>query len=276
MGTCLEDQAIADAYLAHLKTLNPYRPNKRRKGSSGGIEDSQSTMTTSKNGVQKPEEPISTIDQDDLIQQNRASKQAKRRRLKGQRGIAASEEEALITSEEPKTTLQSEEQEKGNANKEVVDLVDSPSIFSTSLELEAESRLPKPTSGSTQQTSTTNLAFYLNHPSLPSKHPVLIPLPPDATLGNSLTNRLVLEFPTIYVLPQQEGGRLPETFIKEDDYFASAKKEWTENATGLKTMITDVSAVAEKKKGGLEEGEVDESRLLEVLGKDLKGVTAPL
>ena len=126
----------------------------------------------------------------------------------------------------------------------------------------------------TKQEPTSEFDFYLHHPSLPSRRPVLVPLPPDAKLATSLTNRLILEFPTIYVLPSQADGRLPEGFVSEEDFFASAKKELIEEIVGEGTQIAGFDGNSDEGKADLEDGELDEDRLREVLGKDLKGVIA--
>ena len=119
--------------------------------------------------------------------------------------------------------------------------------------------------------------FYLHHPSLPSQHPVLIPLSPDAKLATALFNRLVLEFPTIYVLHNQPDAKLPEGFVSEEDFFASAKKELVEEIADEKTCVGGFARnFEEKKTHDLKNGEVDEGRLLEVVGKDLKGFAGSL
>ena len=124
---------------------------------------------------------------------------------------------------------------------------------------------------------SAHLNFYLHHPSLASRHPVLIPLPHDAKLETSLTNRIVLEFPTIYVLHSQPDGRLPEGYVSEEDFFAAAKKELIEEVAAEEISVGGVGGVVDEGKGhDLEDGEVDEGRLLDVLGKDLKGVTGSL
>jgi len=115
-----------------------------------------------------------------------------------------------------------------------------------------------------------SVAFCLHHPSLPSKHPVLITLSPDSTLATSLTNRLVLEFPTIYVLHRQPDGKLPEGFISEEDFFATTKKELIEEMVGGDQAISNMDVAGGGMRGELEDGEVDQRRLLEVFGKDLK------
>ncbi len=116
------------------------------------------------------------------------------------------------------------------------------------------------------------LSFHLHHPSLPSRHPVLIPLPPSTTLSSALTNRLVLEFPTIYVLHQNPGEGLPEGYISEEEFFrmkvAGGKKG------GIEVVEEEGSwggGDGEMRRGINGDGGVDESRLIEVLGRDLEG-----
>lgn len=128
----------------------------------------------------------------------------------------------------------------------------------------------------TQPAPPASVTFHLHHPSLPSKHPVLIPLSPDARLATSLTNRLILEFPTIYVLDRQSDDKLPEGFISEDDFFATAKKELIKELVEGESAGSAMDVVDNDRGRGLEEGEVDQRQLLEVLGKDLKGLTATI
>ena len=124
----------------------------------------------------------------------------------------------------------------------------------------------------TDAAPNTDLTFHLHHPSLPSRHPVLIPLPPDAKLATALANRLVLEFPTIYALRSQPEGRLPDGFVSEEEFFASAKKEVVDES-----YVGEVGGSCEEgKEHGLEDGEVNEGRLAEVLGKDLRGIAGSL
>lgn len=136
---------------------------------------------------------------------------------------------------------------------------------------------PSDDSAGTEPAPRAGFTFYLHHPSLPSRQPVLISLPPDAKLATSLTNRLVLEFPTIHVLHSQPDGKLPEGLWSEEDFFASAKKELVEEIAGEETSVGGYREnVDERKADVLEDGEVNEGRLLEVLGKDLKGIAGSL
>lgn len=133
----------------------------------------------------------------------------------------------------------------------------------------------KPASSTPQPASNDKVAFYLHHPSLPSRQPVLIPLSPHSKLATSLTNRLVLEFPTIYVLNQQPDEKLPEGFISEHDFFQLAKKGLVEELEDGEVNDAGRDEVKGDQQGGGREG-VDEKRLLEVLGRDLNGVAGAL
>lgn len=128
----------------------------------------------------------------------------------------------------------------------------------------------------TKKEPISKFSFYLHHPSLPSRHTVLIPLPLDAVLATSLINRLILEFPTIYVLHSQPDGKLPEGLVTEEKFFAASKKELIEEVAGEGTQIAGSNRTSDEGKADMEDGEVDEGRLLEVLGKDLNGIAGSL
>ena len=111
-----------------------------------------------------------------------------------------------------------------------------------------------------------SLYYYLHAPRLPSQHPVLIPLLPEASLSESLRGRLVLEFPTIFVLAI-EAEKLPDRYITEEMFFKKLQQE------GYRDRL-------EAKLTGQEEGELgdealvgndsmDERTLQEVLERDL-------
>ncbi len=274
-GKCPEDQVIADAYAAHLRTLDIHRPNKRRKGINSNSEDSQLNTPISHNMIQQREQPASNIEQEDSSGQDRLDGQVERKQKEGEIKRGASDEESHMPMDKPKVSPQVAEGSASNNcflsrgvsenERSLLDHMDEPWPES-----------PTSAPETLRPTSTPSLTFYLHHPSLPSKNPVLIHLPSDATLATSLTNRLVLEFPTIYVLPQQQGGGLPDSFTREDDYFAAAKKDLIEDALEVEDTVNDINVVSGEKSDGLEEGEVHEGRLLEVLDKDLRAITAAL
>ena len=275
LGKCPEDQVIADAYAAHLRTLDAHQPNKRRKEKLSNSEDSRLGILIHHNAIQQREQPASTAGQEDSPRPDRLDEQLKRKQGEGGFKRGASNEEPHMLMNEPKVLPQPAERpasDKGvssNGEREserpLTDHMDQPGLEPRT----STSEIPVPT-------STPGLQFYLHHSSLPSKNPVLISLPPDATLATSLTNRLVLEFPTIYALPQHQGDGLPDGFISEDDYFAAAKKDLIEDALDVQGTVNDIHNTSGETRDGLEEGEVHEGRLLEVLGKDLKAITAAL
>lgn len=113
--------------------------------------------------------------------------------------------------------------------------------------------------------------FYLHRPRTATKQPVLIPLPPAATFISALRKRAVLEFPTVYVLPdspdtlratnkENASFRLEEEYIQtekpgEDGEFGGLDGE---GAQGIDDSVPSVDL-----------GQVDEKKVLEVLKQDL-------
>ena len=275
LGKCPEDQVIADAYAAHLRTLDIHRPNKRREGNISNSENSQIGIPIYHNRIQQLEQPASNLEQDSSSAQDKLDEKLERKQKEGGIKRGASDEESHILMDKPKVMSQAADRpasNDGNSSK-------GESESERPLTAHTDHPGPEPsisTSENPQSTSTPSLKFYLHHPSLPSKNPILIPLPSDATLATSLTNRLVLEFPTIYVLPQHQGGGLPDGFTSENDYFAAANKDLIEDALEVEDTIKDINVVSGETRDGLEEGEVHEGRLLEVLGKDLRAITAAL
>lgn len=156
----------------------------------------------------------------------------------------------------------------------------TPAVGSIPVEVErsalSEPTSERPVSSLTEPTPKATIAFYLHHPSLPSRHPVLIPISPAATLASALSNRLVLEFPTIYVLHQHHDEKLPERFVSEEEFFHMAKKGLIEELEEGEFVNGEDEETQQAKEGFHEDGGVDERRLLEVLGKDLKGITGAL
>ncbi len=119
--------------------------------------------------------------------------------------------------------------------------------------------------------------FYLHAPSLPSKETVLVPLEQSASFACSLRNRLVLEFPTIYVFTAGDrvpdcDHKVPEGFISEEDFFLRAKKLLVEEVED-----GEISNMKGKNDGGERKNDVDvfgkdfdAERVLKVLGEDLE------
>lgn len=272
LGKCPDDQVIADAYAEHLKTLDIHRHNKRRKGNISNKGNSWSGIPVYHNAIQQREQPASNIEEGNLPGQDRLDEQVERKQKGGGFERGASGEESPVPLEKPEVLSQPAERPASNKG---VSINGEPESEGPSTD-QPEPEPPTSTSRISRPTSTPSQKFYLHHPSLPSQNPVVIPLPSDATLATSLTNRLVLEFPTIYVLPQHQGGGWPDGFTSEDDYFGAARKDLVEDALEVEGTVKDINDTSGETRDGLEEGEVHEGRLLEVLGKDLEAVTAAL
>ncbi|GME50808.1 putative hit finger domain protein [Neofusicoccum parvum] len=134
------------------------------------------------------------------------------------------------------------------------------------------------------QTHTPIHSFYLLKPHTPSSQPrVLIPLDSSSTLTAALSTQVVLEYPTIKVLPcQGAGAPLPDGFILEEEYIRQSKQDVQELEaligpdgevmTAAKVRRDDDradGAHGRVSKGAGDTGPVDDRRLLEVLSRDL-------
>ncbi|KAL9104799.1 MAG: hypothetical protein Q9163_000297 [Psora crenata] len=114
-----------------------------------------------------------------------------------------------------------------------------------------------------------NISFYLHTPSLPSRHPVLAPLSYDTRLCIALKDRLVLEFPTVFVFEQAPEEKLPEGYISEDEYRKMARKEMIEEVDEGEIIQGAYNATEDQPRGVSRVKKVAEGELVEVLGKDL-------
>lgn len=114
-----------------------------------------------------------------------------------------------------------------------------------------------------------DLYFYLHRPRTTVKKPVLVPLAPQKTLAASLRNRTVLEFPSIYALPDSPEKLLEEKetspFMLEEEYLRTVGPE--------DTAKTESEQEDTENDSGLQPGpdlqNLDEQRVLEVLKQDL-------
>jgi len=123
------------------------------------------------------------------------------------------------------------------------------------------------------QSLCPGLHFYLHKPHTTYPHPVLVPLSPQSTLSTCLQNRLILEYPTVYVLPQPP-SELPSDFLLEVEYHKQEKKmieelDQDERELGVGTLpVNSVTGVSRD-----DEGDVEDARVLESLKRDLLGLT---
>ncbi|OJK01574.1 hypothetical protein ASPACDRAFT_41837 [Aspergillus aculeatus ATCC 16872] len=159
---------------------------------------------------------------------------------------------------------------------------DIPSVNTTTTESSttAESTAPTtidephpPTTTSSEQEEThailphRNVYFYLHRPRTATKHPVLIPLAPSMTLTAALHDHTVIEFPTIYVLPDSPDALRAQgsdaRYLLEDEYIRTHAPVEENSASPAE------SEVEQQAPAGIDLGNVDEKKVLEVLKKDL-------
>ena len=118
--------------------------------------------------------------------------------------------------------------------------------------------------------------FYLLRVHTPSSSRVLIPISPESSLDSSLHKRVIIEFPTIYVLSNPP-DKLPNGLMLEEDFLGHSEKESKE----LEALLAEAKVQRED----LSDGEVDEpgegiqpdhiridKKVTDVLEQDLKFV----
>ncbi|KAL8802970.1 MAG: hypothetical protein Q9182_003458 [Xanthomendoza sp. 2 TL-2023] len=121
-----------------------------------------------------------------------------------------------------------------------------------------------------EQPSGPHIHFYLLLPSTPTSYRVLVPLSSSDTLSTALTDRLVLEFPTIYAL-KQSPEKLPTGFVAEEDYLKNlAENEHTDRH--LDGLLNEVQGWGQRKLGRDGKQELDTGALQDVLKRDLISV----
>lgn len=117
--------------------------------------------------------------------------------------------------------------------------------------------------------------FYLLRPHTPTASRVLVPLGPASTLSTSLENRVVLEFPTIFVLPYPPEA-LPGHYMLEEQFLGYSEQENKE----LEALLREVGMQGEfPSDDGLfgdpgiqEQAKLDDRKILDVLRQDLNGL----
>lgn len=124
---------------------------------------------------------------------------------------------------------------------------------------------PKPSNAA----QALSFHFYLHAPCLPSPRPVLIPLPREATLTDTLRGRLVLEFPTIYVR-YEALEKLGNDYILEEDFsMRMQEKNYRDRIEAILTGKEEGQVIENLDQV---EDTVDERKLEEVLRRDLKSL----
>lgn len=119
-----------------------------------------------------------------------------------------------------------------------------------------------------ESASNSALHFYLHRPNLPSNVKCLIPLQPHATVKDVTRDRVLVEFPTIFVLSISK-ERLQKPFVTEEDYL----KQQTEEPPTSESQVTKPPVTFDDRHQDLGAHEVplgvDEQQIMEVVHKDL-------
>lgn len=248
MDKLWESQCISTAYDDHLRYRDPSRPKKKRKPSHKHEDLAASATTVSS---RMPAHDFNTREEPNG---------------------------SPTTASVGKRKREDDEADFNSDNKEEHPNMHTATGPGDSGEVQISAAIPV-SSGTLPVTAPApkaEFSFYLHFPSLSARQIVLIPLPLDAKLASSLTNRRVLEFPTIYVFHSQSDGKLPEGFISEEDFFASAEKELIQIVDEEIASGGFAENLEESKPDDLEDGEVEEGRLLEALAKDSRGIAGLL
>ncbi|KAF7585499.1 hypothetical protein BBP40_010796, partial [Aspergillus hancockii] len=117
-----------------------------------------------------------------------------------------------------------------------------------------------------ENTAHRDVFFYLHRPRTSTRQTVLVPLCPTSTLTSSLRDRTVLEFPTIYVLPDS-----PETLSEDENAKFLLEKDYlrTQPQTELESADTSETDDEQPAPTSVDISNLDERKVLEVLKKDL-------
>ena len=253
IGECFENQAIEAAYEEAFGPKEEHRPRKKRRMEKREAESKEQAQVIGDLAGAEPEVQLpETTRQEGSTLPAAESLPAAR--------ITPDAPEAQFA--EPSSTI-------------------APSIEedpSTSGPVSPTNRMPPPpnpsaTSPDIPLRTQTVLNFYLHAPSLPSRHPVLIPLEKGATLSASLKHRLVLEFPTIYVFKSEDGDphKIPEGFVSEGKFFTQASTLLVEEIEDGEVAEKEVHTEEVEKGRLLGQRDFNAEGVLRVLGQDLKG-----
>ncbi|CAI7641546.1 unnamed protein product [Penicillium pancosmium] len=191
-----------------------------------------------------------------LPQEDRSVKEEKGEQKEGA-SVSLDQSNPPSTSEATPTTDASNEQQQQTAPSSTSDPVEK----STETTEEKSPKLPIG--------PHRDVYLYIHRPQTKTKKPVLAPLPPSATLGSVLRDRTVLEFPTIYALPDsvEKLGAENEDglFILEEEYLRTADPEEISGKSG-ELELPDTGAEQDVES---ELQNLDEKKVMEVLTQDL-------
>ncbi|PWY65605.1 hypothetical protein BO70DRAFT_390840 [Aspergillus heteromorphus CBS 117.55] len=131
----------------------------------------------------------------------------------------------------------------------------------------AQPQQPSAPSEPLEITSHRDVYFYLHRPRTTTKHPVLIPLSPAMTITSALRDHTVLEFPTIYTLSDSPdailSSREDPRYILEEEYIRTHQSPEESSEDSAEVQDNQLPP------GAIDLADVDETKVLEVLTKDL-------
>lgn len=121
-----------------------------------------------------------------------------------------------------------------------------------------------------ENAQSANHYFYLLKPGTSSAAKILIPLDSQATLTASLQDQSVLEYPTIYALPQSPEA-LPPAYLLEKDYNKIRKGEEDELNDAIKQAGAAATApgLREQETASTTNAPIDPQRILDMLKRDI-------
>lgn len=117
--------------------------------------------------------------------------------------------------------------------------------------------------------------YYLHRPNTEAKYKCLVPIPSDAILKETFSNRTFVEFPTIYIRGESP-DQLREPFISEERYVEKYGTDIPINIAVPSASIPTGADVDEEEEGEIPvpsdtASTLNEAKVLEVLAKDLGG-----
>lgn len=278
-GTCPESEPLWAAYVAHFTSTKVKARSKneditpRKKRQKRGVERLSSKLATSPNTTQylSSEAPIveSVVPEVGSIAPLEAlSGTAKDTKPSGDKERHC-DMKSYVQEIDPSNYADSL-QNHSNHKQYIHNGVSGFNSENAKLQQSASSKRPNdvPIESNADQSVVQSLHFYLHAPRLPSTQPVLIPLSHDASLSISLRNRLVLEFPTIYVL-ECSASEMPDGYVLEEVFDKKMQQESFRDSVMAKLRGNEEGEIDEVTKQ--DEG-VDAKKIEEVLKQDLKSL----
>lgn len=111
--------------------------------------------------------------------------------------------------------------------------------------------------------------FYLHRPNLPSNFRCVIPLQPDATIKDVLRDRVLIEFPTIFVSATSK-DKLQPPFITEEEHIKNRGNQSIISAPEAQKLRCIADGIDEQFTGPHPPPELDKEKMEDVTQIDLQ------